>query len=47
MYTRMEKVRVIEILDGLVARGVVRRGRERRENAMRGPRVAIYTIILE
>jgi hypothetical protein len=47
MYTRLEKARVIEILGGLVARGVVRQGRERRENAMRGPRVAVYTIITE
>ena len=37
MYTRMEKVKVVDLLEGLVARGIVREARERRQSVTKGP----------
>jgi hypothetical protein len=45
MYTRMEKVKVIDLLEGLVARGIVREHRERRQSVTKGPELRTYTII--
>jgi hypothetical protein len=45
MYTRMEKVKVIDLLEGLVARGIVREARERRQSVTKGPELRTYTII--
>jgi DNA-binding MarR family transcriptional regulator len=45
MYTRMEKVRVTRLLEGLVARGIVREHRERRQSITKGPELRTYTII--
>jgi len=45
MYTRMEKVKVADLLEGLVARGIVREARERRQSVTKGPELRTYTII--
>ena len=45
MYTRMEKVKVTDLLEGLVARGIVREARERRQSVTKGPELRTYTII--
>lgn len=45
MYTRMEKVRVTQLLEGLVARGIVKEARERRQGVSKGPELRTYTII--
>jgi len=45
MYTRMEKARVCHLLEGLVARGIVREARERRQGVIKGPELRTYTII--
>ena len=45
MYTRMEKVKVVDLLQGLVARGIVREHRERRQSVSKGPELKTYTII--
>lgn len=45
MYTRMEKVKVVDLLEGLVARGMVREHRDRRQSVSKGPELRTYTII--
>ena len=45
MYTRMEKVKVVDLLEGLVARGMVKEVRERRQSVAKGPELRTYTII--
>jgi len=45
MYTRMEKVKVVDLLEGLVARGMVKEVRERRQSVSKGPELRTYTII--
>jgi hypothetical protein len=41
----MEKVRVTRLLEGLVARGIVREHRERRQSVTKGPELRTYTIL--
>ena len=45
IYTRMEKLKVATLLEGLVARGLVRETRERRQGVGKGPELRTYTII--
>ena len=45
MYTRMEKVKVVTLLESLVGRGLVRETRERRQSVSKGPELRTYTII--
>jgi len=45
IYTRMEKAKVLTLLESLIGRGIVRETRERRQGVGKGPELRTYTII--